>query len=247
MFISTEKTGASVKYYYTLDAQDTPWVGYVENALITDEDLAYAKQNNERIWININGQNLADLVEITVGGETVPLYSGDNYGPNVSYISDDRINLSLSPNLANGWHDVTLKDADGNTYTYEKMCCVGTALSLYTEIHFGDLVIFMNGSALLSDGTLVLENPHMYSGELFNAYAYGLLSMACDKTLLQDGEQNGLPEGITIPQSAAISGSGSLRMNSSDAAYHWNSSDVIASGNYQIVYSQDELRVVEQH
>ena len=247
VFISTDKTGSSVKYYYTLGNENTPKVGYVENALITREDLDWAKQNNDRIWIDICGKNLAGIVEVIVGGETVPLYNGDSYSTNVGYVSDDRINLSLSPNLADGWHTITLKDADGNAFTYDNMCCVGSALNAYMEVYFGDLIISVSSSTVLSDGTLVIESPYLRAGDLFSATAYGLLSVTCDKAMLEEAEQNGFADGLSVPKSASLRGSGSLRMDSSDAAFVWNSSDVIAAGNYQIVYNQDELRVVEQH
>jgi len=248
VFIRTGKTGASVKYYYALANTDDPTVSYIENALITDSDLDWANQNNDRIWMDIYGENLADITEVIIGNETIPLYNGDNLGPNVNYADNDRISLTIAPNLTLGWYAVTLKDQDGNAYTFENMCCVAELLNAYAEIKFGDLIISMNnGAAVLPDGTLVLENAYMYSGELFYARACGLLSMNCDKAILQDGKQNGFVNGITIPKSASIQGHGSLRLDSGDAAFNWNSSDIIAKENYQIVYNQDELRVVELH
>ena len=115
------------------------------------------------------------------------------------------------------------------------------------EVYFGDLIISVSNSTVLSDGTLVIESPYLRAGDLFSATAYGLLSVTCDKAMLEEAEQNGFADGLSVPKSASLRGSGSLRMDSSDAAFVWNSSDVIAAGNYQIVYNQDELRVVEQH
>ena len=127
------------------------------------------------------------------------------------------------------------------------MCCVGSNTSIYGPLTFGDVIIeYYQRVCILPDGTLVLANASLRDDISFGAYTRGLLYAAVDKTNFENDTSWDVGKGYNIPKSAGLKGAGVLAINGNDRAYNYNVTDIIASGNYQIVYNNEELRVIEQ-
>ncbi|MGM9624793.1 MAG: VWA domain-containing protein [Eubacteriales bacterium] len=249
VFIQTSKTEASVRFDYTLAIEQyAPTVSYIENPLITEDDIAYAKDNGQKLSMTIYGKYLSDIKEVTVGNQTVTLFDKDgNYSPYLSYICDTYIILYLDPKMNSGWQSIRLKDSSGNEYEFDNMCCVGPDTGIYGPLTFGDVIIeYYQRACILPDGTLVLANASLRDDISFGAYTKGLLYAAVDKAGFENDTSRDVGKGYNIPKGAGLRGAGALVINGNDRAYNYDVTDIIASGNYRIVYNNDELRVIEQ-
>lgn len=247
-FLQTSKSAASVKYYYLLGVQKQPVISYVENPLISDYEIEDAKNYGQTLSVSINGYHFSDIREITIGNQTVKLFDDDgNYTEYLGYISDTYIQIYIQPTLIPGWQSIILKDADGSTYEFGNMCCVGTSVDVYGPITFGDVTIeYFHRACMMSDGTIVFANPWLHDDIGFSAEARGLIYTTVDKARFEEDTSYDISKGYSIPKAAGLKGAGSLIINSNDLAYTYYASEILTSGNYQMIYNADELRVAEQ-
>jgi len=247
-FLQTSKSAASVKYYYVLGVQKQPVISYVDNPLIADYEIEDAKSSGQTLSVSIHGYHFSDVREITIGNQTVKLFDDDgNYTEYLDDISDTYIRISIQPTLIGGWQKIVLKDADGNTYEFSNMCCVGTNVDVYGPITFGDVTIdYFHRACMMSDGTIVFANPWLHDDAGFSAEARGLLYTTVDRALFEEDTSFDIAKGYSIPKAAGLKGAGSLVITGDDFAYNYQVSETLACGNYQMIYNADELRVAQQ-
>jgi uncharacterized protein YegL len=236
-FIRDTQSGVSVRIDYELSEQKKVQLHRVDNPMISIRELQQADQYGNKLYFRLYGIGLQDTVTAKIGSLNCTVQEAhENY-----------VYLEVDPKLNTGWHSVMLTDKDGKQTTFDKVIMVADTMG-YSHFLLGDLAIRCNDAAILSDGTLIMENPILTDNQgntsTTRIEVQGLLSIPVNKADIDSQKNQGVTN-VSLGESGKLSGTGSAILGHQGNTDYGIGNEVVCRVNFHIECGNDRVRLIQ--
>lgn len=238
-FLRTEKYSVRVDYDPASLSAPAAFVTYCYPQWFSANDLQDMTERNRTVSLELRGELLNTVAAVTVGGLTAQ----------VDQQEEDRISLTLPPQLQQGWQSVTLSLEEGETVSYDRLLYVGEPVRI-PALRLGCLSTSPVWGFLPGDGTLVLadsgirltENRSEEDSSL-RLYMTGTLEFPVTAAQQEQILGAGYNDEVDLGSQGVITGWGEIRLDSSDSAYTDGAPGTLVRGAVQFDCEADQARL----
>ena len=236
-FIRDIESGVSVRVDYELTQQNQTQLNYIDNPMLSIREVQQADNYGNKIYFRVYGTGLKDTVSAKIGSLNCTVVEA-----NESYVY-----LEVEPKLNAGWHTVLLTDKDGRQTQFDKAIMVADTMG-YSYFLLGDLYIRCSDAAVLSDGTLIMENAIIADNRGSNSTTrinvQGLLSISVNKSDVENQKNQGVSQ-IELGDSGKLSGTGTAILSHQGNTDYGIGNEVVCRGSFHIECSNDRVRLMQ--
>ena len=238
-----DQLGVYAYQTYIPTVYDTePYLQYMNPMAI---EVGSDQNNAQQIVFDIIGTNLDQVSNVTIGQNRAVIEEGG---------SSEEIRVDYTADPGQGFQDVALTDADGQTRTFQNELFVGQRVSLY-RFRYGNLYLYSQDTFFSSDGYLVLLNPYGYDtsedqrdSNTLHFEMNGLLyTKVSDSTIsmLQSDDQSSLDSDLQLDPTQNLEGRGVVKLDYDDVGYYDGKDNPIAEGAITISNSDDGIQITQ--